>query len=86
MFSFVLCLVLIVSFVSLCLTFHILGERKPFQNSIKNVFNTAVFWSIINVLYFYSNTKLPLSLVSLGVSVFFGIPGVVSLIVLKAIF
>ncbi len=86
MIRFILYLVLILSFVSLCLAFCILGERRPLQNSIKNVFNTAIFWSIINVLACYSNIKLPLSLVSLSVSVFCGIPGVVLLILLKAVF
>ena len=86
MIRFILYLVFIVSFVSLCLTFRVLGERKPLQNSIKNVFNTAVFWSIINVLSCYSNIKIPLSLVSLSLSVFCGIPGIVLLILLKAVF
>ena len=86
MFSFSTFLVLFLSFVSLALVFYILGVERPFQFGLKNVFNTVVFWTIINMSSIFGGVGLPLSLVSLGVSIFCGIPGAIMMFLLKAVF
>lgn len=86
MLNLIAYLVLFFCLTSLTFVLYILGIKKPLSYGVKSLFNTVIFWSIINILSLFTGVYLPLSLISLGVSILCGIPGIVTLVLIKTIF
>ena len=84
-FSCITCFVAVLAFFMLSLLYWLLGHNRPFKACSESIFGTFVFWSLLNLMTAFVGFKIPVSLLSLAVSVFLGIPGIISLVVARLI-
>lgn len=61
------------------------GSRKPFRRALGSALNGLIALVLVNITGGFTGVTLPVSLLSLGVSVGLGIPGVTMMLLLNLI-